>query len=189
MSDLRARMNELIALLTRYEHEYYVLDAPSVPDAEYDRLFKELCALEAAHPELVQASSPTRRVGGAPLEGFGSIVHEQPMLSLDNVFNSEELEAFGRRIQERLVDVETVTFCCEPKLEVWPSVCCMSKGSWCVPPPVAMARQGKISAAMCAPSVSFPCDCRATIYRRGSRCVARCSCPRRASNAGMNRRD
>ena len=117
MSDLRARMNELIALLTRYEHEYYVLDAPSVPDAEYDRLFKELCALEAAHPELVQASSPTRRVGGAPLEGFGSIVHEQPMLSLDNVFNSEELEAFGRRIQERLVDVETVTFCCEPKLD------------------------------------------------------------------------
>ncbi len=117
MSDLRARMNELIALLTHYEHEYYVLDAPSVPDAEYDRLFKELCALEAAHPELVQASSPTRRVGGAPLEGFGSIVHEQPMLSLDNVFNSEELEAFGRRIQERLVDVETVTFCCEPKLD------------------------------------------------------------------------
>ena len=102
MSDFRLRIQELTALLTRYEYQYYVLDEPSVPDAEYDRLMQELRQLEAAHPELVQASSPTQRVGGAPLAAFGSVRHEQPMLSLDNVFNNEELQAFGRRIQERL---------------------------------------------------------------------------------------
>ena len=117
MSDFRLRIQELTALLTRYEYQYYVLDEPSVPDAEYDRLMQELRQLEAAHPELVQASSPTQRVGGAPLAAFGSVRHEQPMLSLDNVFNSEELQAFGRRIQERLPDIDTIAFCCEPKLD------------------------------------------------------------------------
>ena len=117
MSDTSIRMNQLIAMLARYEHEYYVLDAPTIPDAEYDRLFRELQALEAEHPERVSPHSPTQRVGGAPLGAFGSVRHEQPMLSLDNVFNAEELLAFGRRIQERLALDEPLDFCCEPKLD------------------------------------------------------------------------
>ncbi|MCG9053766.1 NAD-dependent DNA ligase LigA, partial [Laribacter hongkongensis] len=80
MTDLNptARAAGLRALLHRYNHEYYVLDAPSVPDAEYDRLFRELEALEAAHPELASADSPTRRVGGAPLAAFASVTHRLP---------------------------------------------------------------------------------------------------------------
>ncbi|MGL4205226.1 MAG: NAD-dependent DNA ligase LigA [Aeromonadaceae bacterium] len=117
MSDISTRMNQLITMLARHEHEYYVLDAPTIPDAEYDRLFRELQTLEAEHPELVHSHSPTQRVGGAALAAFGSVRHEQPMLSLDNVFNAEELLAFGRRIQERLGHNEPLTFCCEPKLD------------------------------------------------------------------------
>ena len=117
MADIKTRMSQLIGMLTRYEHEYYVLDAPSVPDAEYVRLFRELLALEVEHPELVSHHSPTQRVGGAALSTFGSVRHEQPMLSLDNVFNAEDLLAFGRRIQDRLGQSEPLAFCCEPKLD------------------------------------------------------------------------
>lgn len=117
MESIRQQMLSLVALLTRYEHEYYVLDAPTVPDAEYDRLFRALQQLEAEHPDQVLAHSPTRRVGGTPIGSFAEIAHEVPMLSLDNVFNNDELSAFGRRIQERLQQQDEVLFCCEPKLD------------------------------------------------------------------------
>lgn len=117
MSDIKQQMVELIRRLTRYEHEYYVLDAPSVPDSEYDRLLQQLRALEASHPELVELSSPTQRVGGSPSSVFATVAHEQPMLSLDNVFNSEELQSFGHRAQERLGLTDELLFCCEPKLD------------------------------------------------------------------------
>ena len=117
MHEIRQRMGELTALLARYEHEYYVLDNPSVPDSEYDRLLRELQQLEELHPEWRDPHSLTQRVGGAALSAFSSVVHEQPMLSLDNVFNAEELQAFYRRVQERLGPDSDVAFCCEPKLD------------------------------------------------------------------------
>ena len=88
--------------LARYGHAYYVLDAPIVPDSEYDRLFAELQALEAAHPELVTPDSPTRRVGGTPLAQFEKVTHRVPMLSLQNGFSDADVAAFDRRIAEDL---------------------------------------------------------------------------------------
>ncbi len=88
--------------LARYGHAYYVLDAPIVPDSEYDRLFAELQALEAAHPELVTPDSPTRRVGGTPLAQFEKVTHRVPMLSLQNGFSDADVAAFDRRIAEEL---------------------------------------------------------------------------------------
>lgn len=104
--------------LRRYEYEYHVLDNPTIPDAEYDRLFHQLKALEAAHPALITADSPTQRVGAKPLSGFAQIRHEIPMLSLDNAFSDEEFYAFVKRIEDRLIRLpEPLTFCCEPKLD------------------------------------------------------------------------
>ncbi|MFC4161585.1 NAD-dependent DNA ligase LigA [Chitinimonas lacunae] len=102
MQALIERAQSLREQLNRYAYEYYVLDAPSVPDAEYDRLFRELEALEAAHPELRSPDSPTQRVGGAPLEMFEPVLHSVPMLSLGNAFSDEEVEHFDRRIRESL---------------------------------------------------------------------------------------
>ncbi|GAB2879350.1 NAD-dependent DNA ligase LigA [Uliginosibacterium flavum] len=110
------RANELRAELARHAHAYYVLDAPSVPDAEYDRLFRELQAIEAAHPELIQPDSPTQRVGGTPLAGFGQVTHVVPMLSLNNAFAEDDVVAFDRRCREGL-DVETVEYAVEPKFD------------------------------------------------------------------------
>lgn len=92
----------LRAEIERHNRAYYVLDQPSIPDAEYDRLFRELQRLEAEHPELPTADSPTQRVGGAPLSEFGKVVHRVPMLSLNNAFTEEEAAAFDRRSREGL---------------------------------------------------------------------------------------
>ena len=96
------RIEQLRAELDGHNYRYYVLDEPSVPDAEYDRLFRELQALEAEHPQLVTAESPTQRVGGETLAAFGEVRHEVPMLSLGNAFEEEELLAFDRSVQAGL---------------------------------------------------------------------------------------
>ena len=115
---LQQQIDTLRQDLRRYEYEYHVLDNPTIPDAEYDRLFHQLKALEAAHPELITADSPTQRVGAKPLSGFAQIRHEIPMLSLDNAFSDEEFYAFVKRIEDRLIrSPEPLTFCCEPKLD------------------------------------------------------------------------
>ncbi|OHC26689.1 MAG: DNA ligase (NAD(+)) LigA [Pseudomonadales bacterium RIFCSPLOWO2_12_59_9] len=119
------RILELRAELDRHNHSYYVLDEPSVPDAEYDRLFRELQALEAEHPALVTVDSPTQRVGGTALSAFGEVKHEVPMLSLCNAFEEGDLLDFDRRVHEGL-DLPAgdlfgggaeVEYCCEPKLD------------------------------------------------------------------------
>lgn len=115
---LQQQIDKLRQDLRRYEYEYHVLDNPTIPDAEYDRLFHQLKALEAAHPELITTDSPTQRVGAKPLSGFAQIRHEIPMLSLDNAFSDEEFYAFVKRIEDRLIRLpEPLTFCCEPKLD------------------------------------------------------------------------
>jgi DNA ligase (NAD+) len=94
------RAEELRAELRRHEHLYYVLDAPEITDAQYDALINELKQIEAAHPELRSADSPTQRVGGKPAEGFQKVAHSRPMLSLDNAYSAEELAAWDARCRE-----------------------------------------------------------------------------------------
>jgi len=116
-SSLRARLAALRDQLHHHSYQYYVLDAPQLPDAEYDRLFRELLDIEAAHPEWLSADSPSQRVGAEPLPSFSQVRHETPMLSLDNVFSEQELLDFDRRVKARLDDAVTPTYACEPKLD------------------------------------------------------------------------
>ena len=111
------RVAELRNQLEHHNYRYYVLDDPEIPDAEYDRMFRELQALEAAHPELSSEDSPTKRVGGAPVAGFREVRHLAPMLSLDNAFSAEELVAFDRRIRDRLKTDGPVEYSAETKLD------------------------------------------------------------------------
>lgn len=119
------RIAELRSEIDAHNYRYYVLDEPSVPDAEYDRLFKELRALEAEHPELVTPESPTQRVGGEALAAFGQVRHEVPMLSLGNAFEEQDLTDFDRRAREGLDlpagdlfgDGAELEYSCEPKLD------------------------------------------------------------------------
>ncbi|MFU2316379.1 NAD-dependent DNA ligase LigA [Rahnella sp. PCH160] len=117
MATIEEQINHLRTQLRHHEYQYHVLDAPEVPDAEYDRLMRELRELETAHPELITADSPTQRVGAAPLSAFEQVKHRVPMLSLDNVFDEESYLAFYKRVQDRLKTAEPLTFCCELKLD------------------------------------------------------------------------
>jgi DNA ligase (NAD+) len=111
-----AEIEHLRRELRRHEHLYYVLDAPEIADAEYDRMMRRLQELEAAHPGLVSADSPTQRVGGAPREGFLQIRHSSPMLSLDNALDEAELRAFDARVRE-LLKGEACAYVAELKLD------------------------------------------------------------------------
>lgn len=107
--------------LEEHNYRYYVMDDPSVPDAEYDRLMNNLKSIETEYPSLVVPESPTQRVGGEPLAGFTQVTHEMPMLSLDNAFNEDDMQDFNRRIIGRVGADETeggtIEYVCEPKLD------------------------------------------------------------------------
>jgi DNA ligase (NAD+) len=111
------RIAALRELLSEYNYQYYVLDAPSVPDAQYDRDMQALIALEQAHPSLQSPNSPSQKVGGQALASFEQVTHEVPMLSLDNAFDDASLLAFEKRINDRINNTDTLTFSCEPKLD------------------------------------------------------------------------
>jgi DNA ligase (NAD+) len=115
------RIEQLREQLNTYSHQYYVLDAPSIPDAEYDRLYRELEAIEKEHPETITQDSPTQKVGATPLASFTQITHEMPMLSLDNAMNENELVDFERKVKDRLKgrlnDGQAIEYACEPKLD------------------------------------------------------------------------
>ncbi|MFQ1047242.1 NAD-dependent DNA ligase LigA [Avibacterium paragallinarum] len=112
------QIEQLRQTLRHHEYQYHVLDNQQIPDAEYDRLFNQLKALEQAYPEFADPHSPTQRVGAKPLAGFAPVTHEIPMLSLDNAFSDEDFTAFVKRIQDRLgILPDPLTFCCEPKLD------------------------------------------------------------------------
>lgn len=117
MHSIEQQLTDLRTTLRHHEYLYHVMDAPEVPDAEYDRLMRELRALEEAHPELVTPDSPTQRVGASPLTAFSQVRHEVPMLSLDNVFDEESFLAFNKRVQDRLKSTDALTYCCELKLD------------------------------------------------------------------------
>lgn len=108
---------QLSATLNHHNHLYYVLDQPSIPDAEYDRLLRRLQTLETKYPELLQPDSPSQRVGGVALEAFQQVQHVVPMLSLDNAFDDEEFNGFNRRVRERLKTEDEIEYACEPKLD------------------------------------------------------------------------
>jgi DNA ligase (NAD+) len=116
-SKIESRLRELRKAIDAHNYRYYVLDDPSVPDAEYDRLMRELQSLEEAHPELVTPESPTQRVGHEPVAGFEEIEHLLPMLSLDNALSEDELAEFDRRARARLGDDEPIRYAAEPKLD------------------------------------------------------------------------
>lgn len=117
MESNEQKLTELRTTLRHHEYLYHVMDTPEIPDAEYDRLMRELRELEAQHPELITPDSPTQRVGAAPLTSFSQIRHEVPMLSLDNVFDEESFLAFNKRVQDRLKNTDDLTWCCELKLD------------------------------------------------------------------------
>ncbi len=114
-AEAKLRVEELREEINRHQYRYFVLDQPEVADAEYDQLVRELEALEAGYPELITPDSPTQRVGGASPELFASVEHRAPMLSLDNAFSSEELEAWGERVRKGVGD--GVRFSCELKID------------------------------------------------------------------------
>ena len=110
------QMLELIQQLNDYSYAYHVKDEPIVPDAVYDRDYRQLQDIEAKHPDWIQADSPTQRVGEKPDSGFANVAHTVPMLSLDNAFDNESLSDFDQRIR-KLLKVSSITYCCEPKLD------------------------------------------------------------------------
>ena len=111
------RTRTLRAEIARHDHAYYVLDDPTIPDAEYDRLFRELQELERQYPELVTADSPTGRVGGVPQKEFPAYAHGVPMLSLNNAFDPAEVQAFDQRVRDGLGATAAVDYAVEPKFD------------------------------------------------------------------------
>jgi DNA ligase (NAD+) len=116
--EVEREVEHLRSQLEAWNYQYYVLDQPSVPDAEYDRSMRRLQALEEQYPQLVRSDSPSQRVGGQPQSEFGQVSHELPMLSLDNAFDAQDLVEFDRRIRDRLGTLEVdIEYACEPKLD------------------------------------------------------------------------
>ncbi|MHA4866163.1 NAD-dependent DNA ligase LigA [Duganella sp. PWIR1] len=115
--DFKTRIEQLSAELNRHLHAYHVEDAPTIPDAEYDKLFIELQQLEAAHPQLALVDSPTRRVGAAPLPQFDQVTHTVPMLSLNNGFSDEDIENFDRRVRDGLDTAALIEYAAEVKYD------------------------------------------------------------------------
>jgi len=115
--DIRRRVDSLREEILSHNYKYYVLDEPSISDSDYDQLIRDLSEIEARYPSLITRDSPTQRIGAPPAAGFGEIRHVIPMLSLDNAFAREDVEAFDRRIRERLGRDEEIEYAAEPKLD------------------------------------------------------------------------
>lgn len=114
--DIKQSYQSYCALIAQYDYEYYSLDMPSVPDSEYDRIYREIVTLEQTYPSLITSDSPTQRVGGKANNAFNSITHKQAMLSLNNAFEPSELEAFDKRIRETIGQAK-IEYAVEPKFD------------------------------------------------------------------------
>lgn len=117
MTDAARKIDALREKIRHHEHLYYVLDSPTISDAEFDDLMRELQRLEAEHPDLVTPDSPTQRVGGKPKEGFAKVAHSRPMLSLDNVMSEEELRDWDRRVRQLAGENAEIGYVCEYKMD------------------------------------------------------------------------
>ena len=172
--DPAAQAEALRALIRHHNYRYYVLDDPEIPDAEYDRLVRELQDLEAAHPELVTPDSPTQRVGAEPRPEFTQVRHRLPMISLDNAMDDGELArlppAGDRGPQGRAAMSSTPP---SPSSTAWRSASATRTGSWSRPPPAATAPPARTSPRTSAPSRASRCACSARAGRRCWRCAAR----------------
>lgn len=115
--EIAQEIAELRKHIQHHNYRYYALDDPQITDADYDRLMQRLRQLEQQYPELITSDSPTQRVGVAPLSEFQTVVHEMPMLSLDNAFNDDDLLAFNQRVQDRLKTKNDIEYACELKLD------------------------------------------------------------------------
>lgn len=116
-TNIKSEINKLREQINEHNYKYYILDQPSIPDVEYDRLLRELKSLEEKHPEYIIPDSPTQRVGAKPAAYFAPVEHRLPMLSLENAFSDEEAIAFDKRIRERLKIIDDIIYVCEPKLD------------------------------------------------------------------------
>ena len=154
----------LRAEIEQHNVRYYVYDDPSISDAEYDRMMRELQDLEAAHPELVTPESPTQRVGAAPVSAFGSVRHAVPMLSLGNAFDEEDVVAFDRRVTDTLRGAGLLGRRSKPNTSVnssstaWRSACATRTGGWSRPPPAATASRARTSPPTSARSRQSRCS-------------------------------
>ena len=124
--NIKTKIHALQQTLNEHSYRYHVLDAPTIPDAEYDQLYRELQQLEAEHPEAITPDSPTQRVGDKPLDRFTQVTHKIPMLSLDNAFSEEELLAFDTRVKQRLGVILLMRV--NPSSMVWQLVYYMKMG-------------------------------------------------------------
>ncbi|XNM57125.1 DNA ligase LigA-related protein [Escherichia coli] len=147
MESIEQQLTELRTTLRHHEYLYHVMDAPEIPDAEYDRLMRELRELETKHPELITPDSPTQRVGAAPLAAFSQIRHEVPMLSLDNVFDEESFLCFQQTCAGPSEKQRESHLCCELKLDGL-AVSILYENGVLVSAATATAPPGKISRPM-----------------------------------------
>lgn len=176
MESVQNKINHLRTLLRHHEHQYHVLDAPEVPDAEYDRLMGELRELETAHPELITADSPTQRVGAAPLAAFDQVRHEVPMLSLDNAFDEESYLAFDKRVKDRLKSSDDITFCCELKLDGLAVSLLYEDGELVRAATRGDGTTGENITANVRTIRAIRCVSAVTIFRRAWKCAVKCLC-------------
>src|ERR1700733_12967368 len=110
------KIHKLVSELKHHSYLYYTLAKPEISDQEFDRLLRELQALEKEHPELMTPDSPTQRVGGEPIEGFVTVEHAVPMMSIDNTYDEAEVRAFDARVHKALGDGAKVSYVLEPKV-------------------------------------------------------------------------
>ncbi len=153
----RAEAERLREQINHHNYSYYALDAPEVTDAEYDVLMRQLEALEKAHPELLTPDSPTQRVGVAPSEKFAAVIHRQPMLSLANAMNAEEMLEFDRRIKRFLKDERISSMLPRSSSTGWRSSWSMKTDGWSWLLPVATASTARMLRRISAPSRAYRC--------------------------------
>lgn len=117
IKEVKDQIQKLRQKINEHNYRYYVLDDPTISDAEYDQFFLQLKKLESQHPDLITSDSPTQRVGEKPLKEFAEVTHKIPMLSLENAFTDEDVMAFDKRVHERLNSTEVIEYTCEPKFD------------------------------------------------------------------------
>jgi DNA ligase (NAD+) len=178
-----SRAEALRQLIDYHDYRYYVLDDPEIPDAEYDRLWRELQALETAHPDLITPESPTQRVGGRPLEAFAAVAHRVPMLSLKNAMDEPEMRAFDQSIRKEL-GRDGVRYVAEPKLDGLAISLTYEDGRLTLAATRGDGHLGEDVTAQVRTIKAVPLRLRGEGWPRASwRCAARSFCPRPAFEA------